>query len=324
MAQSIPASPYRPTVPFPSEQVFLHAALLDGDIKALLEGRDRDAQLMALAYLYGGPAGVESAPFAKAFNRVREKWLQQNPREDALHAFMYRTLADKIGLNSQQRSLLDFLTQCPHQESSKRHIVRTASAIRLCSDLVRYEEFDSAWRCVTGHDGAEGVFSAKLNTAMADYVDTLQGIAKANAEAEFRGAVSQQCREGVSPGLQEQCRTEMDIDRRVIRVSESICATQDLLKALDHVWGGDCEPPFSFMYSFRQNLEAQSDTVGAHLFRAAVRKHLVSALPTAFGADYALANRSEMDAELKEAERKVAASSLVKAWLADPSRWLQH
>lgn len=90
MAQSVAANTFRPTAPDSSEQAFMQAALNDGDIKALLEGHNRDAKLAALACLYGGPVTEKIAPFANAVTRIRERWLALHARPDAIDAILCR------------------------------------------------------------------------------------------------------------------------------------------------------------------------------------------------------------------------------------------
>lgn len=319
MAQSVAAKTFRPTVPDSSEQAFMQAAMNDGDIKALLEGRDRDAKLAALACLYGGPVTEEIAPFANALTRIRERWLAHHARPDAIDAIMCRHLLNAIGLAGPQREPMDFLVSGTIYETTRRQIVRTMSAIRLCADLVQYHEFDQAWYCVTEERVEPGDFAARLDAAMADYVGLLQGMERANAIVEFRGAVCVQLRNGLSSGLQERSMAVMDIDRKVTSACRNVSETREVLMALDHTWGGDCEPPFDFKFSFGQGMSGERDGVEALVFRAALRKHLVAALPAQFGDDYALAARTE-----PEAEKKVAVLRLVNTWLDDRSRWPSH
>ncbi|MDB5822501.1 MAG: hypothetical protein JWR21_1205 [Herminiimonas sp.] len=319
MAHSVPAPLYRPTVPDSPEKASLHAAVSDGEVKALLEGDNRNKKLLALAFVFGGPPLQDIAPFAEAFDQIRTKWLRSNASTAALQTFMYRKLADAIGLNSQQRSLLDFLAQCPSHEPTMRHIVRTVSAIRVCSDLVQYEDFDSAWRCAMENEATCCAFAAKLKSAMSDYVGDRRGMDKSNAEVELRGAVALQLRDNVSTGLQQRCRSVIDIDRKLTTVCKSVLTTQQVLKALDHAWGGDAEPPFDFVFSFRQAMNAEADGVDASLLRPALQRHLVGALPSEFGDDYALVTSTP-----DETENKVAVLKLVKDWLDDPTRWQRH
>jgi hypothetical protein len=318
MAHSVPAPFFRASIPHSSE-AFLQAATSVGEVNALLERQNRDEQMMALAFIFGGPAREEIAPFAKALNQIRERWLQLHGRLDVFKTRMYQTLADVIGLNSQQRSLLDFLAQCPDHEPTMRHIVRTVLAIRVCSGLVQYEEFDSAWRCSMENEEPGSAFATKLEAARLDYVGDLRGMNRSNAEAEFRAAVALQLRDGVSPELQKRCRSVADIDRKLISMSASIWRTQHVLKALDHAWGGDCEPPFDFVFALRQAMNSEADGVDARLLRTALLRHLVRALPPEFAADYALATRSP-----DETQKKVAVLDLISDWLADPSRWQNH
>jgi hypothetical protein len=320
MAYSVPATLFRPTVPQSSNQAFLESAMSVVEVKALLEGHNRNEQLMALGFIYGGPSSPDIAPFARAFNEIRENWLRLNGRSEVLQTFLYLKLADVIELNNQQRSRLDFLAHCPWQESTARHIVRTVSAIRVCSDLVQYEQFDSAWRCAMESDESDHAFAGKLDAARLDYVGDRMGMDKSNAQAEFRGAVALQLREGVSPPLQERCPFVMDIDRKLTTLCASIHGTQHVLKALDHTWGGDSEPPFDFIFSFRQvmNTDADGDSSASSL-RLALRRHLVAALPAPFQADYELAMRIQ-----DEAGRKMAVQKLAKEWLGDPALWPHH
>jgi hypothetical protein len=319
MAHSVPALLFRPTVPQFPNQTFLQAAMAVGEVKALLDGHNRNEQLMALGCLYGSPSRENIAPFARAFNETREKWLQLNGRGEVLQTFLYSKLADAIGLTGQQRSLLDFLVLCPSQEATMRHIVRTVSAIRLCSDLVQYDDFDSAWRCALENEESDGFFSANLNAARADYVGDLAGMDKSNAEAEFRAAVGLQLRDGVSNALKARCGSVMDIDRKLTTLCASIHGTQHVLKALDHVWGGHAEPPFGFVFSFRQAMNTDMDGVDPSLLRLAMRRHLVAALPAPFQTDYELAMRCQ-----DESGRKTAVLKLVKEWLDNPALWPHH
>lgn len=319
MAQSVAANTFRPTAPDSSEQAFMQAALNDGDIKALLEGHNRDAKLAALACLYGGPVTEKIAPFANAVTRIRERWLALHARPDAIDAILCRHLLAAIRLAGPQWDLMDFLVTGTVYEATRRQIVRTVSAIRLCADLVQYHEFDQAWHCVTQEGEAPGNFAARLDAAMAEYVGLLQGMARADAIAQFRGAVCVQLRQGISSGLQMRSVAVMDIDRNVTSACRTVSATSEVLMALDHTWGGEGEPPFDFKFSFGQGMSSDHDGVEASVFRAALRKHLVAALPAQFGDDYALAIRIET-----EAERKAAVLRLVKAWMDDRSRWPSH
>jgi hypothetical protein len=319
MAQSVAANVFRPTVPDSSEQAFMQAALNDGDITALLRGHDRDAKLAALACLYGGPVTEKVAPFANALTRIRERWLARHGRPDAIDAIMCRHLLNAIRLAGPQRDLMDFLVSGTIYETTRRQIVRTVSAIRLCANLVQYQEFDQAWHCVTQEGEPHSDFAAKLNAAMADYVGLLQGMARADAVVQFRDAVCVQLRNGISRGLHDRCMAVMDIDRKITSACRTVLETREVLMALDHTWSGESEPPFDFKFSFGQGMSGERDGVEATVFRAAMRKHLVAALPAQFGDEYARASGIE-----PEAERQAAVLRLVKAWLDDRSLWSSH
>ena len=319
MAHSVSSTVSRPNLPFLTEEAYKQSILMDVDIKALLEGHGRDAKLLALACLYGGPVSEGIAPFSNAFTRIREGWLRHHARADPIDTFMCRHLLDAIGLAGPQRDLIDHLASGTVYETTKRQILRTVSAVRLCADLTQYEEFDQAWRCVTEDREPHGDFAARLGAAMADYIGLLQGMARADAVVEFRGAVCLRLRDGLSSGLQQRSMAVMDIDRKVTSACRTVSETRDVLMALDHTWGGEGEPPFDFKFSFGQGMSGERDGVEAPVFRAALRKHLVAALPPQFCDDYEQATRIE-----PEAERKAAVLRLVKAWLDDRSRWPSH